>query len=94
MNCNLLIIITVSVLYLSLCLNVCLALAPKDVQMILFKLTAIEEQQKHQTRMLQSLMNSSNGGGDDWKLPEDVSLPLNSLESLNQLEEVLKQKEN
>jgi len=42
MNCNLLIIITVSVLYLSLCLNVCLALAPKDVQMILFKLTAIE----------------------------------------------------
>jgi len=43
--------------------------------------------------MLQSLMNSSNGGGDDWKLPEDVSLPLNSLESLNQLEEVLKQKE-
>lgn len=43
--------------------------------------------------MLKSLMNSSNGGGDDWELPEDVSLPLNSLESLNQLEEVLKQKE-
>lgn len=57
---------------------------------MLKKLSAIELQ------LLQALINASNAQGaaaDQTDLPDDISLPLNSLASVSQLDEVLQDKE-
>jgi len=63
---------------------------------MLKKLSAIELQLKQYTQMLQALINASNAQGaaaDQTDLPDDISLPLNSLPSVSQLDEVLQDKE-
>jgi len=57
---------------------------------MLKKLSAIELQ------LLQALINASNAQGaaaDQTDLPDDISLPLNSLPSVGQLDDVLQDKE-
>ena len=63
---------------------------------MLKKLSAIELQLKQHTQMLQALINASNAQGaaaDQTDLPDNNSLPLNSLPSVSQLDEVLQDKE-
>lgn len=65
--------------------------AAREQQLILSRLAAIEAQQRVQTQMLQSILQAA-AKRDNWEaceLPEDVVLPLESLEDLKRLDERL-----
>ena len=53
---------------------------------ILNRLAAVETQQRVHTQMMQSLIQSAAK-----RLPDDVTLPLESLEDLHRLEQKLKE---
>jgi CTP:phosphocholine cytidylyltransferase-like protein len=60
----------------------------REQQLILSRLAAIEVQQRVQTQMLQSLLNAAakRDNLEACELPEDVILPLESLEDLKRLD--------
>jgi hypothetical protein len=62
--------------------------AAREQQLILSRLAAIEAQQRVQTQMLQSLLQTAakRDNLEACELPEDVILPLESLQDLKRLD--------
>jgi hypothetical protein len=59
-------------------------------KLILSKLTVIEQHQRHHAHMLQHIMNTFQSNADDCiGLPDDINIPLQSLNELSKFEEKL-----
>lgn len=65
-----------------------------DIKLILLKLTRIEQQQQHQARMLQSVLEVLQATEkDSGEMPSDVNLPLTTVAALKAIENKLESEE-
>jgi len=68
----------------------------KDLGIVLSRLSAIETQQRQQTRLLQTIIAALQTSGVDgsYELPEGVILPIKALNELLDLEKALEDEQS
>ena len=60
-----------------------------DSKMVLSKLALLDQQQRHQTQILQRILETLQRSDDGCGVPAGIELPVNSLKELNELESKL-----
>lgn len=62
--------------------------------MVLSKLALLDQQQRHQTQILQRILETLQRSDDGCEVPAGIELPVNSLKELNELESKLEDDDN
>lgn len=71
-----------------------LGLPSKEVQVILSKLALIEAQQLHQGQLLQQILNSAHISDESCDLPDGVSLPVQNMNEMMDLDKLMENVNN
>jgi hypothetical protein len=57
-----------------------------DNRLVLSKLALVDQQQRHQTQLLQCILETLQRSDDGCEVPAGIELPANSLKELNELQ--------
>jgi hypothetical protein len=57
-----------------------------DNRLVLSKLALVDQQQRHQTQLLQCILETLHRSDDGCEVPAGIELPANSLKELNELQ--------